>query len=216
MFFALFCISLSMAMPQPKLKDLLSEEGWKTFKTINDQDVGTITVQEKKIQGLPCFRSFADSIIPLAVFAPLAQDIPSSLQWSSSGLQESITLQQTTEHIDYYQYLSIPFLSDRHWFLRASLKSTPQEFQFTWKRLPKDQHLSFVKQKRKEHPRAVEPPVNIGQWKFTIIEKKTNVQYSICTHPGGSVPKQLRSVGTVRTLPTNIKEMIIEGRNRAQ
>ena len=205
-----------MAMPQPKLKDLLSEEGWKTFKSIKDKEIGTITVQEKNIQGFPCFRSFAKSSVPVSVFAPLAQDIPASLKWSSSGLKESITLHQTADYIDYYQYLAIPFLSDRHWFLRAVLESTPQEFQFTWKRLPKDQHTSFVAQKEKEHPRAVEPPINIGQWKFTAVEKQTNVQYSICTHPGGSVPKRLRSVGTVRTLPTNIKEMIIEGRSRAQ
>lgn len=216
MFFSLFCISLSMAMPQPKLKDLLSEDGWKTFKTIKDKEVGTITVQEKDIKGFPCFRAFAKTHIAVSVFAPLAQDIPSSLDWSSSGLKESITLHQTKEYIDYYQYLSIPFLSDRHWFLRAKLASSPQEFLFTWKRLPQDKHVSFAAKKRKQYPSAVEPPINIGQWKFTAIEQQTKVQYSICTHPGGSVPKQLRSVGTVRTLPTNIKEMIIEGKKRAQ
>ena len=216
MFFSLFCISLSMAMPQPNLKDLLSEEGWETFKSINDKEIGTITVQEKSIQGFPCFRSFAKSTVPLSVFVPLAQDIPSSLRWSSSGLKESITLRKASDSIDYYQYLSIPFLSDRHWFLRASLQSTPQEFRFTWNRLPKDQYVAFVTQKIQEHPHAVEPPINIGQWKFTVMEKQTNVQYSICTHPGGSVPKQLRSVGTVRTLPTNVKDIIIEGRSRVQ
>ena len=69
-----------MAMPQPKLKELLSEAGWKTFKSIDDKEVGIITVQEKDIQGFPCFRAFAKTHISISVFGPLAQDIPSSLQ----------------------------------------------------------------------------------------------------------------------------------------
>lgn len=203
-------------MPQPKLPDLLHKDGWKTFKTIEDNEVGLITVQEKYIHDFPCFRAFAYSSVPISVFGVVAQDIPSSLRWSSSGLKESISIAQTSTQIDYYQYLSIPFFSDRHWFLRAKLQSSPEEYRFIWSPIPAGQHKAFVAKKRKEHPTAVEPPINIGEWRFTKTSNKIKVQYSICTHPGGSVPKQLRSVGTVRTLPTNVKEMILEGGKHAQ
>ena len=214
---SLLFISFAMAMPQPTLDHLLSEQGWTPLKTIQDKSVGTIIVQQKDISGFPCFRAKGTSTVPLEVFEMVAQDIPSSLRWSSSGLKESISLQQSPTQIDYYQYLSITFFADRHWFLRAQIKKTDTQFRFIWKPIPAGEHVDFIAQKKSEHSNAVEPPINIGEWRFTKNDSgKIIVQYSICTHPGGSIPKQFRSIGTVKTLPTNVKEMIIEGRKNAQ
>jgi hypothetical protein len=214
---SLLFISFAMAMPQPTLDHLLSEQGWTPLKTIQDKSVGTIIVQQKDIAGFPCFRAKGTSTVSVEVFGIVAQDIPSSLKWSSSGLKESISLVQSPTQIDYYQYLSITFFADRHWFLRAQIKRSEKQFRFIWKPIPAGEHLRFIEQKKSEYPNTVEPPINIGEWKFTENSAgKVLVQYSICTHPGGSIPKQFRSIGTVKTLPTNVKEMILEGRKNAQ
>ena len=216
MFFTLFFISFATALPQPTLAELNNEQGWSELKTIKDRTVGTIVVQQKDIQDFPCFRAIGTSPTSIDVFAVVAQDIPSSLYWSSAGLTESIAIAQSESQIDYYQYLSIPFVSDRHWFLRAQITKTESSFTLSWSPLPSGEHAAFVAQKKAQYPKAVEPPINVGEWFFQKEGASTKVQYSICTHPGGSVPKQFRSVGTVKTLPTNVKEMILEGKKRAQ
>jgi len=216
MFFAL-CISFAQAVPQPTLQRLLEEDGWKPLKTIQDQVVGLINVQEKEINEFPCFRAKVETAVSLTALEAVVRDIPSSLHWSSAGLKESITLDQSSHHIDYYQYLSIPFVSDRHWFLQAQISKTSDSFRFMWQPLEAKKHSTWVAKKRKQHAGAVVPPINIGEWEFIRVNPTTNqVQYSICTHPGGSIPKHFRSIGTVKTLPTNVKEIIIEAKRRVQ
>jgi len=216
MFFAL-CISFAQAVPQPTLEELLNGRNWKPLKTIQDREVGEIVVQEKEVNGFPCFRAKIQTEAALSVLETIVLDIPSQSQWSSAGVTESITLEQSETHIDYYQYLSIPIVSDRHWFLQAQLIKTEESFRFVWQPLKKGKHATLIAKKRKKYAGAVEPIINIGEWKFSqLTSTKNQVQYSICTHPGGYIPKHFRSVGTIKTLPTNVKELILEAKRRVQ
>ena len=60
--------------------------------------------------------------------------------------------------IDYYQYLDIPFLSDRHWFLRGYIETKGSETRFRWDKIPGNAHASQDAQLRTESSDAVEPP----------------------------------------------------------
>ena len=71
-----------------------------------------------------------------------------------------------------------------------------------------------MKAKIKKSPRAVIPPVNLGEWMFQKNEYSVLVRYSICVDPGGSIPKSFQSFGTMKTIPTNVKEMVMEARRR--
>jgi hypothetical protein len=66
------------------------------------------------------------------------------------------------------------------------------------------------------HSGAVEPPLNVGGWSFISKDAGLLVRYYICTNPGGSVPRSFQQIGTARTLPNNIRDLIIEGKNRGK
>jgi len=215
MFVLMLCISFVFSAPSPDLASLQSPQGWKHNKKINDKKVGVIHVYQKSIATFPCFRGTGVSKTSLEIFEKIARDIPSAMQWSSSGLKESVVITQTAAHVDYYQYLDISFFSDRHWFLRGTFQKSAESFSMSWQKIPEDAHRAFVERKSNKYPKAIEPPVNLGAWRFSQVENgDTLVEYLICTHPGGSVPKQFRSVGTLKTLPTNVKDMILEARRR--
>ena len=215
MLMLIMCISFGFALPTPTLDVLLQPTGWNKEKTVKNKKVGAIQVYQKSIDDFPCFRGVGRSSTSIDVFSLIARDIPSALRWASSGLKESIVIEQTNKHVDYYQYLDIAIFSDRHWFLRGKFTQKTNQFSMAWEKIPAGEHRSFLAQKREKYPKAVEPLINLGAWRFTQEENgDTLVEYLICTHPGGSVPKQLRSVGTKKTLPTNVRDMILEGKRR--
>ena len=216
MFFAL-CISFAQALPQPTLDELLDNHSWKPLKTIQDRVVGKIVVQEKGIDGFPCFRATAKTTASLSSLENVVLDIPSSPRWSSVGLTESVVIEQSDSYIHYYQHISIPIVSNRHWFLQARIFKDTNSVRLVWQPLAQGKHDAVVRKKRSQYPGAVEPIINIGEWNFSqISESQNQVQYSICTHPGGSIPRQFRSIGTIQTLPTNVKEIIMEANRRVQ
>ena len=85
---------------------------------------------------------------------------------------------------------------------------------FGWDRIPASEYTDSMKKKLQQYPKAIVPPINIGEWRFQKQDSSVLVRYSICTHPGGSIPKRLRRFGTMKTLPTNVKEMVVEARRR--
>ena len=119
-------------------------------------------------------------------------------------------------YIDYYQYLALPLLSDRYWFLRGYVEESGAETRFRWEILPKNHpHQKFYHSIKKKYPNAVEVPRNIGAWVFIQRPMNNEVRYYVCTNPGGSVPESLQSVGTEKTLPDNLNDLILESKKRA-
>ena len=206
-----------LSIAAPTLTGLLDDSGWKAHKKIRNKKVGTIVVQKKKIDGSWCYRAQSDvKEVSFTRLVEVSKDIPSAVKWSSSGVKESVVIEQKGSRIDYYQYLKIPFLRDRHWFLRGNIKEDATSFRFAWERVPLTEHSAFRKKIKEKSPKAITPPINVGEWYFQKKEAFVLVRYSICTDPGGSIPKSLRQFGTMKTLPTNVKEMVMEARKRDQ
>ncbi len=216
MLFLLSLFFLSHAAT-PSWDKLHSHQGWKHDKTVKTT-VGDVEIYIKNIDGFPCF--LGSSLVQgleKELLLKVATDIPSHSRWSSAGLIESEILSSTDKHLDYYQHLDLPFVSDRFWFLRGFVQRSGRETIFRWDRLiDGGPHKKRHKAVLAKHPGAVEPPVNIGGWSFVSKDAALLVRYYICTNPGGSVPRSFQQIGTARTLPNNIRDLIVEGKKRAK
>ena len=211
-----FLLSLSAVCESPTWRQLHSTQGWTLHNTVENA-VGSVEVWRKTIESIPCFVGKAKTDVEASILLDVARDIEGSLSWSSADLQESVTLHKSRRQMDYYQRLSIPFVSNRHWFLRGKTERRNGELIFYWDRLiGGGPHVSFYKEKTKANPTAVEPPINVGGWSFVGEDDAVIVRYYICTHPGGSVPQQFQAIGTARTLPNNLRDLILEGQKREE
>ena len=121
----------------------------------------------------------------------------------------------------YYQYLDVPIFSDRFWILRGFFEEEHTEKGikkiFHWNKISHE-YTDLQAQIQRMNPYAVEPIINVGAWTFEPIDKNGTLllSYYICSHPGGSVPVALQSIATERTLPNNIKDILMEGQKRSQ
>jgi hypothetical protein len=198
----------------PTWTELRAENGWALSYT-DEQSIGKISVYKKTIDKYPCFQGRASTTQPVSTMMGVASDIEGARQWSSAGITKAKTLGGNQQYLDYYQYLDIPILSDRHWFLRGYFEKDGAETRFRWERLDQGKPYSAqYKTLKAQSPDAVEPPINIGAWVFIEKDSSTEVRYYICTHPGGSVPASLQSIGTEKTLPNNVYDLIVESEKR--
>ncbi|MEC8378789.1 MAG: hypothetical protein VXZ96_00625 [Myxococcota bacterium] len=194
---------------------LRSDSGWSESYAANES-IGTVRVLKKEINGFPCFQGQSETSLGVPVLMSVATDITGAKRWSSAGITKAEVFAQGGGTIDYYQYLDIPFLSDRHWFLRGYIERKGTETRFRWDKIPSQAHASRIAELQAASDGAVEPPLNIGAWVFLSGDKKTEVRYYICTHPGGSVPASLQSIGTEKTLPNNVVDLIVEAQKRSK
>jgi hypothetical protein len=206
----LLSMGILWAMESPKWGDLNTEQGWERQSVEHPKGVESVAVDKKILGPMPCFRGTAHTNVAPRLLMDVVMDTESAMDWAKSDLDESIELGRNENVLDYYQYLDIPIFSDRFWFLRATIEEENGLLRFRWERLiDGGPYATKWNSVRTENPSAVEPPINIGAWEFAPIEGKTRVRYIICTHPGGSVPLALQSIGTEQTLPGNIRDLIV-------
>ena len=150
----------------------------------------------------------------------VATDVPSAVRWSTAGLTKSELLGKSGNNIDYWQYLDVPgwtMSADRFWFVRSSVNTDPADAWEKWDMLDAGgSYAAKYAEVKAAYPDAIEPTVNIGEWRFKPDGAgATAVQYLVCTNPGGSIPASIQSAAEQRTLPDTVADLIREGRKRA-
>ncbi len=183
------------------------------------KNAGTVEISKAQVGDLPCFRGQAhmEQVNPDIALEVLL-DIEAAPQWSSAGLTEAKTLHRNESSIEFYEYLDIPgwtMVADRFWFVRGTWERTGDAVSFWWDRMEGGgPHATTFDDVLQRHPRAVEPPVNIGNWSFEPRGDRVAVTYTVCTDPGGSLPQAIQNFATRRTLPDTVAEMVAEARRR--
>lgn len=215
----LFTISTAFGY-NPTWKELYASEGWNYSHSASTAE-GEVKVYKKLVDSFPCFQGETTTDLEPKIIIEIAADAESAVHWSSADVIAAKELARTKAYVDYYQYLDVPFpLSDRFWFARGHFEQDGNAHLFRWERLEHGgAHVNFYKDIKKKHSSAEETSLNIGAWVVTPRKDdagKSKLQYLICTHPGGSVPDVLQSVGTEKTLPNNLSDMIREGKRRSQ
>ena len=206
------------AIASPTWNDLIDEKNWSLHKVVSRRNVGEISVYKKLIDNFPCYKGegvvqgvSAESLLSIAI------DAESATKWSSANVIDAKTLANSPITVDYFQYIDVPLFSDRFWFLRGNIIRSEDTIVFHWDRLEQGgPHMGFYSEITNKYPNAIEPPLNVGGWYFKGDQTSLRMKYLICTHPGGSVPKGLQSIGTAQTLPNNLEDLYKEAIRRGK
>ena len=216
----LFFSKISWALPNITWSQLYALQEWEEL-TQQKNDIGIITVYRGYFGDFPCFVGKTTTQLSAELLLSIASQAEEAITWSSAGITEAKELKRTTTYVDYYQYLDVPVFSDRFWILRGFFEEEQTEKGtkkiFHWNKISKE-YTVLQEQIQKKNPYAVEPIINVGAWTFEPLDKNGTLllSYYICSHPGGSVPVALQSVATEKTLPNNIKDILLEGQKRSQ
>jgi hypothetical protein len=195
--------------------------GWGYHATREHDAAGTVQVYTKTVAGITCLQGVATAAYSPEQLMDVAADIEGTLDWSSAGVTEGVTMARSASQIDYYQYLDVPgwtMASDRFWFLRGHFVKTATSYVLHWDRMGDgggpyaDRFQQFVA----AHPDAIEPPTNVGGWVFTTTDEGTRIQYYICSDTGGTIPMAVQIAASKRTLPDTVGDVVREAARRAK
>lgn len=213
----MWCLWVELAIAEPT-HAAMDGASWQTLAHAESADAGPVDVYTARISGVDCFRGVATTSVAADDLLAVILDMDSAARWSTTGVSESRLIARTPTSIVYYQYLDLPgwtLSADRYWFLEASIARSPGRQEVAWGPLPaasphQAERARFVA----EHPDAVEPPTNVGSWRFETVPAGTRVTYSVCTQSGGSIPVALQNAASRRSLPDNLGDLIREARRR--
>lgn len=212
-------LATSAGAAEPDFPLLLSDSGWEDVGTRSHDDIGTVDIKLKKIDGAPCLMGTVAAEVEADVLYDVVSDIPSAMAWSTAGLTKSKVLGRSGATVDYLQFLDVPnwtMASDRFWVLRGKDASESGTRAFRWWKFDAEAaYPETFAQIAEENSGALQPDVNWGQWMFTPEGGKTIVKYLVCTDPGGSMPEWLGKAAATRTLPDTVADVVREGRKRA-
>lgn len=191
--------------------------GWSLFNEKSTKNAGNVKLYEATIGGTSCFKAQATigGVDPEKLLA-VAVDIEGAMRWSSAGLTDAQTLKRSGNAVHYYQYLAVPLISDRFWFLEGTIMREGDRVGLRWEKTW-DQggpYASTYQEVVAAHPKAVEPPVNVGAWLFDKAGDQVTASYLVCTDSGGAIPANLQAMATKGTLPTTVDDLVKEARAR--
>lgn len=219
---SLALILLMLATPAfagvPTWDAIAGVTNWQSISTRSHADGGEIGVFSATVADVACFKGTATTTAPPDKLHEVATDIESTPRWSSAGVTEAMTLGKSGATIEYYQYLDVPgwtMASDRFWFLTGTTVKSGDVTTFHWSRLDNGgAHSARFQAVKQANPSAIEPPVNVGGWRFTSSGGSTAVEYFICTDTGGAIPTVVQNAATKKTLPDTVGELIGEAKRR--
>ena len=211
-----FAMSASAGIPT--WSEITSDSGWKSDSDNSTEWVGSVHVDTRTIQEVPCFVATANTDVAPDKLLEVAADVEGSTRWSSAGVTEASVMSKGDGWEEYYQYLDVPgwtMSSDRFWFLKGTVEKAADTIIFRWERLVDGgDHADKYQAVKAAHPSAIEPPVNTGGWVFKGAAGATQIKYYICTDSGGSIPTMVQNAATRRTLPDTLSDVVKEAKRR--
>ena len=203
---------------EPTWSAIKSQSSWSQVSTRDHAQGGSIGVWNATIGGITCFKGTAKTSVSPDKLLEVATDIESTPKWSSAGVTQAETLSRSGDSIEYFQYLDVPgwtMASDRFWFLAGTTVRSGDTIEFHWNRLDGGgAHSARFQQVKAANSSAIEPPVNVGGWRFAPADGSVTVEYFICTDTGGAIPAVVQNAATKKTLPDTVGELIGEAAKR--
>jgi len=177
-------------------QQLLIPYGWVSINdSVNKGDDPLIST--KDIYGFPYQALMIKDIIPVKSkkIISIIKDVQNYDDiFVSSKLVSTSVINNKENLIDAYQHLPvpIPFISDRHYIFRMTSFDNDLN-SIRWILLDeKNEHISYLSNKKKLLPNAIYLNTGIGIWKLRKINSNTTeVSYRLYMDSGGKLPKFL-------------------------
>jgi hypothetical protein len=181
--------------------------------------MGAVAVFHRRIGETHCLQGVTTSTLTAPQILTVAEDVDSARAWSHSGLSVSRTLKVSAEGKDMLQLLDIPnwtMVVDRYWVVRGREEAVGDGGRrWRWTRLDAETAYPQVHAEYTTSGRAMEVPVNWGEWVISPAGGHSNVTYRVCTEVGGSIPEWLQKLAAQRTLPDTVADVLREAAVRA-
>jgi hypothetical protein len=210
---ALLC---SDALAGDAFDALTASDDWKPL-TSRRSDYGDIAVSMKYLGHVPCIRAEVDLPITPQELLGVVVDVEGMLGWGDDALVDSEIVYVRDDAPAWYQRAEMPawsFLHDRVWFMASTITRGEDTLRITW-RPAQGAEMDAVRARVKAaHPKAVEPPVNYGQWTAHATPAGLSGRYEICVDGGGAIPLALQRAITTRTLPDGMDDLVREAQRR--
>ena len=195
---------------------LTQSDAWKPLADRKSEH-GAIEVYLAHLGKVPCIR--ADVKLPVTPewLMDVVTDVEAALDWQDASLVESERIPSTEGSFTWFQRADLPawtLLNDRMWFLTASVTESAQSTRVSWRPAQSPEADAFRKTKGAANDKAVEPPVNYGQWTMSPTSEGLEGRYEICVDAGGAIPLSVQRFVTMRTLPDTMEKMVQEVRRR--
>lgn len=209
----------AVAAATPTLSDLRSDAGW-TDLGARSSDVGDVRVRRKVVDGVACLEGALTTDAPVPALVGVADDMVSSIRWSSSPVAVSEELSRDATSFVLFQYFDTPgwtMSADRFWVVRGAAATLADgSGRYTWERVDAGTDVPDVLRRARERAtNAVEPPVNFGEWTFVPSRTGTDVRYRGCADFGGSVPHGIQTWLNTSQVPALVADLVAEARRRA-
>lgn len=214
---AVWTISAALAAA-PAWDALRAEEGWEEVAT-KATEFGEVRVLHRTIDEANCLQGVLTTTVPVERIVEVLLDVPSAVKWSSASLVYSDVVEELPGgEVVLMQYIDVPnwtLVADRFWIVRSGVKVLPDgERRYTWERVPADRHPTVRDKAQAWAGKAIEPPVNWGEWMFRPSGGALQVRYRGCSDIGGAIPDWLQKLVASRTLPDTVADLVREARKR--
>lgn len=212
----------TLAQAVPTWSQISATTDWTVHTTKDHKHAGTVTVRKATVDGVQCWQGQVNVDVDPPYLLEVAMDIEGTMKWASTAnVAEADVLSKSGGTMDYYQLMDVPgwtMSKDRYWFLRGRSSTQGSTTLFSWEKLDSGgDHGDVYDQFVIDHPKAIEPPINVGGWAFTATgDGTTDIEYTICTDAGGSIPENVQSLATSSTLPDTVGDLVREARKRAE
>jgi hypothetical protein len=197
--------------------DRLDAEEWQVLGE-RRSEVGALALRTKRLDDVGCVEGSVVVGVPVHKLLAVTNDMVSSVEWSSNDLLISRELERRGHSMVLFQYFDTPgwtLAADRFWVIRGETERLGEGGRYRWNHL--DSGAAFpeaVREARQISARAVEPPVNFGEWLFKPEESGTLLRYRACVDFGGRVPAGIQHRLNTQQVPNLIAELVLEAERR--
>jgi hypothetical protein len=196
--------------------DRLSAGEWSEVGT-RRSDVGEIHLRARYVEAIGCVEGTATVEVDPEALLSVADHMAKAPEWSSAPLTISEELERDGEGFVLFQVLDVPgwtLANDRFWTIRAEPAALAEGVtRYRWHRVDS---TTWPRVAEIVGARAVEPPVNYGEWLFTPAGTGSAVQYRACADFGGRVPAPIQRWINTQQVPALIEELVAEAARQTE
>jgi len=199
----------SLASPVVLSQQLYDGQNWILVESTEDG----ISISEKEIDGIAVKAVMVSQTINIdpETLAQVIEDIANYGRFLSSAPgMEAALLKDNSDHIVGYQYVEVPFISDRVYAFKMFRPDTAQT-RVDWELIPQNLSEGYSINKRS----GVYIDVGVGSWSMDKrTDGKYDVSYRLVMDPGGWIPDSVSDYFNRVSIVGIFKDAIIETKRR--